>query len=53
MRNKLVDLPKNITKLKFLTYVDFQDNYICSPSAEVAAWMKKRDNQWKSKQNCL
>jgi hypothetical protein len=53
MRNKLVDLPKNITKLKSLKYVDFQDNYLCRPSPEVAAWMKKWDNQWKSKQNCL
>lgn len=50
--NRLKSLPKAIVRMKTITYVDFQDNTICSPYAELAAWMKKWDDQWKSKQKC-
>jgi Leucine-rich repeat (LRR) protein len=52
MHNKLVDLPKNIMKMKALSYIDFQDNSICNPSRELLVWLKKKDTQWKSQQNC-
>ena len=52
IHNKLIDLPKCVTRMKSLKYIDFQDNYICNPSPEVRAWLKKKDTQWKSKQNC-
>jgi hypothetical protein len=53
MRNKLIDLPRNIAKLKSIKYIDFQDNYICNPSPETVAFMKKWDKEWRSKQNCM
>ncbi len=50
--NRFKTLPKAIIRMKTLTYVDFQDNLICAPNAELAAWLKKWDDQWKSKQKC-
>jgi Leucine-rich repeat (LRR) protein len=50
--NRLKSLPRAIVRMKTITYVDFQDNTICAPNAELAAWMKKWDDQWKSKQKC-
>ena len=50
--NRFKAFPKALIKMKTLTYVDFQDNTICSPNAEFAAWLKKWDDQWKSKQKC-
>jgi hypothetical protein len=50
--NRLKSIPKAVVHLKTLTYVDFQDNTICAPYPELAAWMKKWDDQWKSKQKC-
>jgi hypothetical protein len=52
MNNRLMTLPPSLIKMKSLTYVDFQDNKLCTPSAELAAWLKKWDDQWKSKQKC-
>ena len=51
-RNKLIDFPKGIMKMKSLKYIDFQDNQLCNVSPEVAAWLKKKDEQWKAKQTC-
>jgi hypothetical protein len=50
--NRLKTIPRAIIRMKTITYVDFQDNTICSPNAELAAWLKKWDDQWKSKQKC-
>ena len=50
--NRLKMIPRAVVRMKTLTYVDFQDNTICSPSGELAAWLKKWDDQWKSKQKC-
>jgi Leucine-rich repeat (LRR) protein len=52
MNNRIMTLPPILLKMKGLTYVDFQDNKLCTPSPELAAWLKKWDDMWKSKQKC-
>ena len=53
MRNQLTDLPKSIMKMKSLKYFDFQDNKLCNVPSDLAAWIKKWDDQWKAKQQCF
>ena len=53
MNNRLFTLPDGIVKMKWLTYVDFQDNRNSARRRRnLSAWLKKWDDRWKSKQKC-
>ncbi|MFW5960555.1 MAG: leucine-rich repeat domain-containing protein, partial [Chitinivibrionales bacterium] len=49
--NRLRDLPEEITKLK-LSYIDIQDNKLCSLKGKVHTWLKNYDDEYKKIQRC-
>jgi hypothetical protein len=50
--NRLTSLPEGIIAMKSLTFISFQNNLLCQVSPRLEAWLKGKDNEYRSLQRC-